>query len=504
MLVVATQLHARISDTISISRGSKPSIVFSHVTREFTADARAGMGLESSSSAADCAGCSAPPATPPPYSDSSLHAASPSANGSGSGSSVSDTVEVQVSPNSTELQRASHSSSGFAGSGSTLLQLVSVGDASSSDDSASCSDDAVEIEPVTPQPTDWTSSDRCRYYPPRSDGCTEPRSCRDCLNIDVGDDYTCMVNQYGRCVQKNPANYVKELDFRNQEPSNGGKQCADQKVQFPADAVDYCPYGDKKCKKCKDSVFEDVMEGRINGSLTKFCYGEEGCVCVAVCEAPIWKSTVGLTVCNGTPVNKDFDSQHANNGDGDGDGGHGQPLANLLLEIVGAIAAVAVVVAAVHFARKRRRINNEAPAGSSSSGSASGQAGSTQEGGDASNADVPMAVPVAPQLSLFGWQAMRSELIEREQLLLAGVEDFSNVRSGYLQLLDVDASAPPPEEDESSAPVLLVPLAGASAPSFSPRGAAAFASAPSAPPVSPSAPPASPTAWATPLEEELL
>lgn len=256
-----------------------------------------------------------------------------------------------------------------------------------------------------------------------------------------------MVNQYGRCVQKNPATYVKALDFRYQEPSNDGKQCDDQKVQFPADKVDYCPYGDKKCKQCKDSVFQDVMQGRINGSLTKFCYGEEGCVCIAVCEAPIWKSTVGQTVCNGTVVNKDFDSQHANTygGSNAADGHGGQPLTNILLEVVGAIAAVAVVVAAVQFARKRRRMNNDS---SSSSGSnSSGQAGSTQEGGEdgaaPTDGSVPMAVPVAPQLSLFGWQAMRSELIEREQLLLAGVEDFSNVRTGYLQLLDVDASAPP-------------------------------------------------------------
>lgn len=103
--------------------------------------------------------------------------------------------------------------------------------------------------------------------------------------------------------------------------------------------------------------------------------------CASQCEAPIWKSTVGQTVCNGTVVNKDFDSQHANTygGSNAADGHGGQPLTNILLEVVGAIAAVAVVVAAVQFARKRRRMNNDS---SSSSGSnSSGQAGSTQEGG---------------------------------------------------------------------------------------------------------------------------
>lgn len=360
---------------------------------------------------------------------------------------------------------------------------------------------------MTHAPSDWTQGDRCPYYPVRSDGCTEPRSCRDCLNLDVGDDATCMVNQYGRCVQKTYSTYVKALDFRSQQPSNdAGAGCNDdQKVQFPADEVDYCPYADKKCKECRDEEFADVMKGRINGSLTKFCYGKGGCVCIAVCEAPIWKETIGQTVCNGTIVNKDYESQHANTYGGSMDeDGHGGPgLGNLMASIVGGLAAVVVLVAAVLYVRKRRRAASEdSSSGSSNSGSARAP-GSTQDDGEdaaAAAGDVPMAVPVASTLSLFGWQAMRSELIEREQLLLAGVEDFSNVRSGYLQLLDVDASAPPQEEDESSAPVLLVPLAGASAPSFSPRGVAAFASAPSAPPASPSAPPASPTL----LEEQLL
>ncbi|KAG6604657.1 uncharacterized protein IUM83_19216 [Phytophthora cinnamomi] len=417
------------------------------------------MGVEASSSASDCAGSRAPPPSPPPASYTADPALSPGISRSSSSSSSGATVDLEVMHQSSTSQHASQAPSAASSGSSAPLRLVSVGDAKSSSSAGSvgsdgsCSDDAVEIEPVTPAPTDWTASDRCRYYPVRSDGCTEPRSCRDCLNIESGDDVTCMVNQYGRCVQKTRASFVRALDFRFQEPSNGGAQCDDQKVQFPADEVDYCPYGDRQCKACKDSVFGDVMQGRINGSLTKFCYGQGGCVCIAVCEAPIWKSTVGQTVCNGTVVNKDFDSQHANTygGSNGADGHGGQPLANLLVEVVGAIAAVAVVVAAVHFARKRRRTNDDAAASGSSSGS-SGQTAGSQEAGEDADGAVPMAVPVAPQLSLFGWQAMRSELIEREQLLLAGVEDFSNVRTGYLQLLDVDASAPPPEEDDSSAP----------------------------------------------------
>ncbi|OWZ10409.1 hypothetical protein PHMEG_00016742 [Phytophthora megakarya] len=312
-----------------------------------------------------------------------------------------------------------------------------------------------------------------------------------------------MVNQYGRCVKKTKRNYDKTLDFQHQQAANEGDVCDDQRVQFPADEVDYCPYGDKKCKKCRDTVFSDVMEGRINGSLTKFCRGKNECVCIAVCEAPIWKSTVGQMVCNGTVVNKDYESQHANTygGSVDSDEHGGPAIGTLMMEIVGGVAAVAVLIAAVLYVRKRRTSATEDSSNGSSSNSGSAQDGTTQDGGeDRAAGDVPMAVPVAPTLSLFGWQAMRSELIEREQLLLAGVEDFSNVRTGYLQLLDVDASAPPQEEEESSAPVLLVPLAGASAPSFSPRGIPAFPAAPSAPLVSPSAPPASPTL----LEEELL
>ncbi|KAG3100658.1 hypothetical protein PI124_g15050 [Phytophthora idaei] len=420
------------------------------------------MGVWASSSSGDSDDIKAPTSSPPVPSSSSHSAASSSAVGSLSDGSLADIIQVE-------------------------------------NGSASCNDQ-VEIEVVTPAPTDWTSHDRCPYYPPRSDGCTEPRSCRDCLNIHAGGSYSCMVNQYGRCVQKNPSTFSKELYFRNQNASNYKEQCDDQKVQFPADELDYCSYKDKKCKQCRDTVFSDVMEGRIDGSLTKFCYGKGGCVCIAVCEAPIWKSTIGQTVCNGTVVNTDYESQHANTyGGSTGQEGHGgPPLGNMMMGIVGGVAAV-VLIAAVIYIHKRRS-SDDSSSGSSGSSNSGGQAGNTQEGEDAATGaegSVPMAVPVAPQLSLFGWQSMRSELIEREQLLLAGVEDFSNVRTGYLQLLDVDASAPPQEEDESSAPVLLVPLAGASAPSFSPG---ALPVAPTAPLMSPSAPPASPTL----LEEELL
>ncbi|KAG7384971.1 hypothetical protein PHYPSEUDO_002053 [Phytophthora pseudosyringae] len=470
------------------------------------------MGVSTSSSSGDSDAHWPRTGAPSPPSSSSRSSASSGAVGSLANARVGDPVQVEDGSKSAQVPQ---------GSSSGLLRLSSVGDDSDSDDSdsasasvagsegsSSCSDDHVEIEVVTPEPADWTASDRCPYYPPRSDGCTEPRSCRDCLNIDVGDEYSCMVNQYGRCVRQSHSTYVKALDFRQQQDSNDGDACeGQQKVQFPAGEVDYCPYGDKKCKQCRDSVFEDVMHGQINGSLTKFCYGHERCVCIAVCEAPIWKSTIGQTVCNGTVVNRDYESQHANTYGGsatDSQDGHGgAAIGNLMMEIVGGVAAAVVLIAAVMYVRRRSRPASDDSASGSSSNSGSGQAGSTQEGEDGAAGaagSVPMAAPGAPTLSLFGWQAMRSELIEREQLLLAGVEDFSNVRTGYLQLLDVDASAPPPEEDESSAPVLLVPLAGASAPSFSPRALPEFPVAPSAPPVSPSAPLASPTL----LEEQLL
>ncbi|RLN77558.1 hypothetical protein BBJ28_00015068 [Nothophytophthora sp. Chile5] len=295
-----------------------------------------------------------------------------------------------------------------------------------------------------------------------------------------------MVNQYGRCLQKNVGSYVGYMDFRVQMPANYGTKGLpdDQKVQFPSDAATYCAATDKKCEYCKQTAFAAVIGGDINGSLTRFCYGEDDCVCIAFCEAPAWNTTVGRTVCNGVVVNKAYDSQNAHKADGDGDG-DGRGVAGVVLEIIGGVAAVVALLVFAQWARKRRHSS------SSSSSSGSDDTNEPEDGGEnggsgdpgAAAGSVAIAVPVSnPGLSLFGWQAMRSELIEREQLLLAGVEDFSNVRTGYLQLLDVDASAPPHEEEDSSAPVLLVPLAGASAPSFSPREVTALASAPSAPP----------------------
>ncbi|KAF1778127.1 hypothetical protein GQ600_3239 [Phytophthora cactorum] len=106
------------------------------------------MGVWASSSSGDSDDIKAPTSSPPVPSSSSHSAASSSVVGSLSDGSLADIIQVE-------------------------------------NGSASCNDQ-VEIEVVTPAPTDWTSHDRCPYYPPRSDGCTEPRSCRDCLNIHAG------------------------------------------------------------------------------------------------------------------------------------------------------------------------------------------------------------------------------------------------------------------------------------------------------------------------------
>ncbi|KAG7396763.1 hypothetical protein PHYBOEH_001839 [Phytophthora boehmeriae] len=435
------------------------------------------MGSETSASSASSDETSAPPYSPPPPTYSPYSSLSTGVPPSSSSSESTDTQGSENASNPPKLESLASSSdvSRAASSSSSSSQAsVNVGDSSSSaGGSSSCSDDEESEDSV-----DWTASDRCPYYQPRDDGCTEPRTCWDCLNTDIGEDYSCMVNQYGRCVQKRHGVYVKGLDFQQQTPSNDCDVGDEQKVQFPSETAQYCKPYDRECKRCKRKAFADVMKGKLNGSLTKFCYGEDGCVCIAVCEAPIWKSTIGQTVCNGSIMGKKYDSEHANTNDSnltEGDDEHG---VGLVLTIVGVLAAVVILVIAADWAR--RRSNGNSSSGSSSAGSA--QTGDDQDGSGDADGPAPVA---APNLSLFGWQAMRSELIEREQLLLAGVEDFSNVRTGYLQLLDVDASAPPQEEDESSAPVLLVPLAGASAPTFSPRDVSIFASAPSAPPVSP-------------------
>lgn len=317
----------------------------------------------------------------------------------------------------------------------------------------------------------WTDAYPCKFYPADDDGCTRPRTCFDCLNVPVNDQ-ECMVNEYARCVPKNDYTFHAADDYRLHLPANVEFPHGDQKLQFPADEATYCDaWSDPMCAACQDTVFADVMTGTANESLTRYCYGEHGCVCVALCEAPWWNSTIGAQVCHGAAPSTDLNATKAG-ADADGDHGHRSPV-QLVFEIIAAVTAVAaIVVVAQVIKRRRRRREEQEEAANGSNGSEENSAG--ENAGGAENAARRQRAD-GPQLSLFGWQAMRSELIEREQLLLAGVEDFSNVRTGYIQLLDVQASAP--EEDETvarggaggaSAPVMLVPLAGASAPPLTP------------------------------------
>lgn len=274
-----------------------------------------------------------------------------------------------------------------------------------------------------------------------------------------------MVNQYGRCVDKTAYTYALAQDYRLYKPANVEFPRGNQLLQFPADAAEYCDAGtDPSCASCRATVFADVMDGSANASLTRYCYGEHGCVCVAICEAPWWNTSIGTTVCHGAAPTSSYNVTKA--GDDDGDKGHRSWLP-MVLEAFAAVAGVAIIIIAALIIRRRRRDRQEEDSSSSSNNNSEEATGEGSDGRTERQ--------TGPQLSLFGWQAMRSELIHREQLLLSGVEDFSGVRTGYIQLLDVQASAP--EEDDSiangsssaaSAPVMLVPLAGASAPPMTP------------------------------------
>lgn len=261
-----------------------------------------------------------------------------------------------------------------------------------------------------------------------------------------------MVNSYGRCVPMNNYSYHDWQDYSRYPPANVEQPTCDEKLLFPADEAEYCGYSDPLCQICQDTVFAGVMNGSDNSSLSRYCLGEHGCVCVAVCDAPWWGATIGAQVCHGAAPSTDLNSTKADQKDGHD--GRRAPT-QLILEIVGAVAGVLLIAAVGYMIRRRHH--------AAESSSSSEEASSPSDEG----AEQPRR-PGAPQLSLFGWQAMRSELIEREQLVLAGVEDFSDIRTGYLQLLDVQASAPEEDSAPSSAPVLLLPLAGASAPPMSP------------------------------------
>lgn len=334
----------------------------------------------------------------------------------------------------------------------------------------------------------------CGFYPNKFKECAEPRSCYDCLNFVVKtEEGGCMVSEYGRCV---PARreYRRVHDFRCAKPSNPNTAAAKNAtanstafaaavaassagdvevsvattappadtwwLHFRAGDVRYCERTDPLCTECRRSVFADYIEGLSKSGGNKFCYGERGCVCVATCEA---------RRDNPPPPKDCYAKALAANDEKKAETGV-SGMSSVFM-ILGAMAFVVVTVFAIYRIRtsgERRNRGGSLEQGSGNSGAgngggdASANAVTTPESGSSPSNTTMVTVTSTTSgfrlLNLFGWQAMREDLINKEHMRFAGVENSSPVKHSNVQFLGVEPSAPEIDTAVPSAPMAAMAI----------------------------------------------
>ncbi|TYZ57395.1 hypothetical protein PybrP1_009760 [[Pythium] brassicae (nom. inval.)] len=351
-------------------------------------------------------------------------------------------------PAATPVPTSRQPSQSRGGGGGSRAYAYSGSRSSSSSGSYSFDPDTVGYDPG------WTREYPCEFYPPDADGCAEYRSCFDCLNGGVVyKGRGCYVTPTGRCKPLATATHdKKDVDFRNAtSSSNATKPALSQPpLYFPSPAAKYCAASDPICQRCKRTVFHNVIEYDVTDGLSNFCYGHDGCVCIAVCEAPNRPDLLGGLMCNGEPLPGHSGSSNQASSQANRSGLNMNANMPWLVGVplVGAIMAVMVVSRR----RRQRPRTSHLPRDVSLFGdhrlsSISGLSDSSSDRASSSLSSVDEAAAAAAamhadndrrQLRLDGWRALRNELIEREQLLIAGQQDFSSI--GYVQLLDTSSS----------------------------------------------------------------
>lgn len=178
------------------------------------------------------------------------------------------------------------SSSSFSGSGSSSGGVV--GDESGSGSQLS---GTIRIGAV-----DGSS---CSYYN-ATDGsaCRQPRTCYDCLNVDVADVADgCVLSASGFCEEMSSYNYL--ADYRR-NLTDAELRSSGWYNFFPAANSSYCEAADPACKLCDElvsngsSVYSMAWDDS-NTSVEiyrQYCLGTDGCVCIMACESSDWEDNM--------------------------------------------------------------------------------------------------------------------------------------------------------------------------------------------------------------------
>ncbi|KAG1698161.1 hypothetical protein DVH05_015151 [Phytophthora capsici] len=320
----------------------------------------------------------------------------------------------------------------------------------------------------------------CQYYPTDDHHpCQIPRSCYDCLNFNVtSEPEGCFVDPMGRCLSM--CKYDPAMDFRLGEPSNQlaaefvtagyngtngnssepttkSDQKENQQYDFVAGNATYCENDDAQCLLCRATAFAEIIYHHSDNSRSRFCFGQNGCVCVAICEA--------LEVNHQRPdkcmINA-MSTQQANSS---------VSQVGSIAAILGAMCFIVASVFVIYRIRKR---------GESSDSEDSENQGRHRHNRRGSDDDHPVitpadgASPIATAtpvvragsgsgllLNLFGWTAMRDVLVQKEQMQAAGIEDaaLAPVKNNNVQLIGTEPSAPDAETALPTAPPVMIPYA---------------------------------------------
>ncbi|KAG6604688.1 uncharacterized protein IUM83_19202 [Phytophthora cinnamomi] len=134
--------------------------------------------------------------------------------------------------------------------------------------SSSSNDSSSAAAEVTTPSNVSTNGDSCTWYAGAS--CEQSRTCYDCLNVGVVGD-SCAVGNIGECVSTS-------------------ERVEGESYYLAADTV-YCESSDPTCSTCRARWLEEfASSGEVKSSAV--CSGENGCICLAVCEREARNSLV--------------------------------------------------------------------------------------------------------------------------------------------------------------------------------------------------------------------
>lgn len=233
-----------------------------------------------------------------------------------------------------------------------------------------------------------TNGDSCLWY--AGESCQRSRSCYDCLNVGVIGD-SCAVGEYGQCVS------TAALD--------------QGQTYYWASTQTYCESSDAVCTVCRYNWLEQYAKS--DDVSSPVCTGEDGCICLAVCEKETRDATVIQNQCPTYEKAK---------------------VGSILLVLAAGVASFIMFSVFTYFLK---RLFVFASPYVDRSGASHTRARRQRS-------------PRGPQLSLPGWKSMREKLIETEQGNGAPSAGPSGVMR--IQLSTTEATAAIVEEGEGFRP----------------------------------------------------